>query len=72
MNNNTVDSRPNQGVHASMLYDDLVAVINKHIETGKVTVAATIGLLQIVQMEVWKMVRDAEVQDEKHHISSKE
>ena len=66
MNNNVVDSRPNHDVHASRLYDDLVAVINKHIETGKVTVAATIGLLQIVQMDVWGMVRGAEVQDEKH------
>ena len=66
MNNNVVDLRPNHDVHASRLYDELVAVINKHIETGKVTVAATIGLLQIMQMDVWGMVRGAAVQDEKH------
>ena len=66
MNNNVVDLRPNHDVHASRLYDDLVAVINKHFATGKVTVAATIGLLQIVQMEAWERARGAEVQDEKH------
>lgn len=64
MKNNVVDLRPDEDVYAKRLYEDLTAVIDKHIAIGMISIAATIGLIQIVQMETYDRAKGLQQGDE--------